>query len=63
MCIDYCRVNDATIKDFYSLPNFDEIFDGEKIFTTIDLYSGYHQIFMDEESIEVTNFTTKFGNY
>ena len=66
MCVDYHRVNDATIKDSYSLPNIDEIFDGldgSKIFTTMDLYSGYHQILMDEESVEVTSFTTKFGNY
>ena len=66
MCVDYRRVNDATMKDSYSLPNIDEIFDsldGAKIFTTMDLYSGYHQILMDEESVEVTSFTTKFGNY
>ena len=66
MCVDYRKVNDATIKDSYSLPNIDEIFDsldGAIIFTTVDLYSGYHQIFMDEESVEVTSFTTKFGNY
>ena len=66
MCVDYSRVNDATIKDSYSLPNIDEIFDGldgAKIFTTMDLYSGYHQILMNEESVEVTSFTTKFGNY
>jgi len=35
----------------------------QKIFTTMDLYSGYHWILMDEESIEVTSFTTKFRNY
>jgi len=29
----------------------------------MDLYSGYHQILMDEESVEITTFTTKFGNY
>ena len=66
MCVDYRRVNDITEKDSYSLPNIDEIFDsldGAKIFTTMDLYSGYHQILMDEESVEVTSFTTKFGNY
>jgi len=66
MCVDYRRVNEVTEKDSYSLPNIDEIFDsldGAKIFTTMDLYSGYHQILMDEESIEVTSFTTKFGNY
>jgi len=28
----------------------------------MDLYSGYHQILMDEESVEITTFTTKFIN-
>jgi len=66
VCIDFRKVNDLTIKDSYSLPYIDEIFDsldGAKIFTTMDLYSGYHQILMDEESVEITSFTTKFGNY
>ena len=66
MCVDYRKVNDATIKDSYSLPYIDEIFDslhGAKIFSTMDLYSGYHQILMEEDSIEITSFTTKFGNY
>ncbi len=45
MCVDYRKVNDLTVKDSYSLPYIDEIFDsldGAKIFTTMDLYSGYH---------------------
>jgi len=66
MCVDYRKVNDITVKDSYSLPNIDEIFDsldGAKIFTTMDLYSGYHQILMDDDSVEITSFTTRFGNY
>ena len=66
LCVDYRKVNDLTEKDSYALPYIDEIFDsldGAKIFTTMDLYSGYHQILMDEESVEITSFTTKFGNY
>ena len=66
MCVDYRKVNDVTEKDSYSLPNIDEIFDsldGAMIFTTMDLYSGYHQILMDDDSVEITTFTTKFGNY
>jgi len=43
-----------------------KIFDslgGAKIFTTLNLFSGFHQILMDEESVEVKTFTTKFRNY
>ena len=66
LCVDYRKVNEATEKDSYALPYIDEIFDslqGAKSFTTMDLYSGYHQILMNDESVEITTFTTKFGNY
>jgi len=64
--VDYRKVNDMTEKDSCSVPYVDEIFDslgGAKIFTTLDLFSSFHQILMDKESVEITTFTTKFGNY
>ena len=66
LCSDYRKLNAITVPDSYSLPNIDEIFDslgGAKIFSTLDLFSGYHQIRMDEDSIGLTCFTTKFGNF
>lgn len=66
MCVDYRKLNDITVPDSYSLPYIDEIFDnlgGATIFTTLDLFSGYHQILMDDDSIDKTCFTTKFGNF
>jgi len=59
------KVNGMTEKDSYSVPYIDEIFDclGAKIFTTLDLFSDFHEILMDEESVEVTTFTTKYRNY
>jgi len=66
VCVDYRKLNDVTIKDSYGLPVIDEIFDslqGAQWFTTLDLFSGYHQIPMDPDSIELTSFTTKFGTY
>ena len=66
MCIDYRRLNEITIKDSYALPFIDELVSsvkGAKIFSALDLYSGYHQIPMNPTDIEKTSFTTKFGNY
>ena len=66
LCSDYRKLNAMTVPDSYSLPNIDEIFDslgGATIFSTLDLFSGYHQIKMDEDSIDLTCFTTKFGNF
>ena len=67
LCIDYRRLNEMTIKDAYALPFIEEILysiGGEiEAISTIDLFSGYHQIPMKEEDIEKTGFTTMFGNY
>ena len=66
MCIDYRKLNNITIKDSYALPFIDELISsvkGAKIFSALDLFSGYHQIPMNKEDIEKTSFTTKFGNY
>ena len=67
LCVDYRKLNDLTIKDSYSLPLIDDILslagDNIKILSTIDLYSGYHQIPMDTADKDKTAFTTMFGNY
>jgi len=66
LCSDYRRLNSITVPDSYALPNIDEIFSclgGAFIFTTLDLFSGYHQIRMADDSIVLTSFTTKFGNF
>ncbi|XP_045468252.1 uncharacterized protein LOC123676417 [Harmonia axyridis] len=66
MAIDYRKLNDKTIDDKYPLPQIDSILDklgNKKYFTTLDLASGFHQIEMDEESIEKTAFTVDNGHY
>jgi transposase InsO family protein len=60
LCVDYRQLNNITIKDSYSLPRMEEIFDslhGAKFFTTIDMKSGYHQIEVEEAHKERTAFT------
>lgn len=64
LCIDYRALNKQTIKNCYPLPRIDNIFDNlrsAKVFTTLDLRSGYHQIRMEPESIPLTAFRTRDG--
>ena len=60
-CIDYRKLNAVTKKDSYPIPHIQESLDllGQtQYFTTLDLFSGYWQIAMDETSKEYTAFTT-----
>jgi len=66
LCVDYRKLNNLKIKDSYALPLIDDIltFIGNaKILSTIDLFSGYHQIPMATEDKDKTVFTTMFGNF
>ncbi len=62
-CVDYRKLNDVTGKDAYPLPRIDDTLDalrGSQYFSTLDLYSGYWQVEMDEQDIE-TAFVTRQG--
>mmetsp|Transcript_606 Transcript_606/g.751 ORF Transcript_606/g.751 Transcript_606/m.751 type:complete len:133 (-) Transcript_606:2588-2986(-) len=64
MCVDYRVLNKNTIKDRYPFPRIEELFDclkGAKVFSKLDLASGYHQIEVDSKDWEKTAFTTPFG--
>ena len=65
-CVDYRKLNDATVKDSYPLPRIDDSLDmlsGSKWFSTLDLASGYWQIEVDDTDKEKTAFTTSQGLY
>jgi hypothetical protein len=64
MCMDYRPLNEVTIKNKYPLPRIDILFDqltGARVFSKIDLRSGYHQIHIRPEDIPKTTFTTRYG--
>ena len=47
MCVDYRSLNDVTMKNKYPLPCIEDLFDqmrGARVFSKIDLRSGYHQM-------------------
>ena len=66
MCVDYRVVNNCTKKDAYALPIIDDILyyvGNTAVLSTIDLFSGYHQIPMHPDDRDITCFTTIYGNF
>jgi hypothetical protein len=66
MCVDYRSLNDVTVKNKYSLPRIEDLFDqmrGARVFSKIDLRSGYHQMKIRPLDIPKTAFSTRYGLY
>ena len=66
MVVDYRGLNEVTIKNKYPLPMINDLFDrlqGAKVFSKIDLRSGYHHLKIREQDIPKTAFTTRYGLY
>jgi hypothetical protein len=66
LCVDYRPLNTVTIKNKYPLPCIDILFDqlaGAKVFSMIDLRSGYHQIKIRPSDIPKIAFSTRYGLY
>ena len=78
MCIDFCTINalqpkvvkaDSKVKGnltLHLLPNIDQLYAklrGAKVYTTLDLRSGYYHIKLGKGSHAKTAFVTPFGKY
>ena len=66
LCIDYRQLNRAIIRNYYPLPRIDELFDqlqGSRVYSKIDLRSGYHQLMVRENDVSKTAFRTRYDHY
>ena len=66
LCIDYRELNKVIIRNQYPLPRIDYLFDqlqGAKVFSKIDLRSGYHQLRVHDEDVSKTAFRTRYGHF
>ena len=64
MCLDYRWLNKVTKKNKYPLPLPEELMDrlvGAKVFSKLDLHSGYWQIPIREQDVEKTAFKCRYG--
>jgi hypothetical protein len=66
MCVDYRSLNGVTMKNKYSLARMEDLFDrmrDARVFSKIDLRSGYHQMKIRPSDIPKTDFSTRYGFY
>ena len=65
-CIDYRKLNAATVKDGFPIPRIDDTLDalnGAEYFSTLDLASGYWQVSLTEEARDMSTFCVRDGLY
>jgi len=66
LCIDFRRLNKIMAKDKYPIPLIDNLLDklvGKSVFTKLDLKKGYFHVFVNEDLVKYTSFTTPLGQF
>ena len=66
LCIDYRQLNGVTVQNRYPLPRIDDLFDqlrGVRVYSKIDLRTGYHQLRVRETDIPKTAFRTRYRHF
>ena len=66
LCIDYKQLNRVTVKNRYPLARIDDLFDqlrGARVYSNIDLRTGYRQLRVRETDIPKTAFMTRYGHF
>ena len=64
--VDYRQLNKVTIHNKFYFPRIDDLFyqlQGAKVFSKIDLRSGYHQLRIRESDVSKTTIRTRYGHY
>ena len=59
-------MNRFTIKNRYPLPRIDDLFDqlrGARVYSKIDLHTGYHQLIVREADIPKITFRTRYEHF
>nr|GEV42191.1 reverse transcriptase domain-containing protein [Tanacetum cinerariifolium] len=66
VCIDYCKLNEATRKDHFPLSFMDQMLErlvGNQYYYFLKGFSGYFQIPIDPKDQEKTTFTCPYGTF
>ncbi|GKE17663.1 hypothetical protein Tco_1425240 [Tanacetum coccineum] len=66
VCIDYCKLNDATRKDHFPFPFIDQMLEclcGNEYYCFLDGFSGFFQIPIALEDQEKTSFTCPYRTF
>ncbi|KAI5323257.1 hypothetical protein L3X38_032329 [Prunus dulcis] len=66
LCIDSRQLNKITVRNRYPLPHIDELVNrlkDAKVFSKIDLRSGYHQLQVRKEDVPKAAFRVRYGHH